>query len=96
MKKTYLVAYDVSADKRRTKVFDLLSGYGEWLQYSVFRCPLDATATAQLETELRELVNEDEDQVLFFDLGPSSGNGATPTVVVGRACKPLRMSAIIL
>src|SRR3546814_3297354 len=29
----YIVAYDISDDKRLRKVFKLMKGYGEWLQF---------------------------------------------------------------
>ncbi|MBR8835369.1 MAG: CRISPR-associated endonuclease Cas2 [Stigonema ocellatum SAG 48.90 = DSM 106950] len=36
----YVVAYDVPCDKRRKKISDLLEGYGQRVQYSVFECLL--------------------------------------------------------
>ncbi|MFW6359187.1 MAG: CRISPR-associated endonuclease Cas2, partial [Chroococcales cyanobacterium] len=36
----YLVTYDIPCDKRRKKVADLLEGYGQRVQYSVFECVL--------------------------------------------------------
>ena len=33
----YIVTYDVSDDDRRNKVFTALRGYGDHIQYSVFR-----------------------------------------------------------
>jgi len=32
----YIVTYDISDQRRWRKVFNLLKGYGEWLQLSVF------------------------------------------------------------
>lgn len=96
MRNMYVVAYDIADDKRRTKVFQTLSGHGEHLQFSVFRCPLDATGLARLSNKLRELTHQHADQVLFFDLGPADGEGANPSVVVGRPCLPIRRTAIIV
>ena len=36
----YVVVYDIPNDKRRKKVSDLLEGYGQRVQYSVFECTL--------------------------------------------------------
>ena len=36
----YFVTYDISDDTRRTAVFKTLRGFGDHLQYSVFRCDL--------------------------------------------------------
>ena len=41
-RKRYLVTYDVSDDKRRTKIFKTLYAYGDHAQYSVFICELNA------------------------------------------------------
>jgi CRISPR-associated protein Cas2 len=36
----YVVTYDISIDKRRTKLSDLLEGYGVRVNYSVFEVEL--------------------------------------------------------
>lgn len=46
----YVVVYDISSDKQRKKVSDLLEGYGLRVQYSVFECvfkPSGPTAYAK-------------------------------------------------
>ncbi len=48
----YLIAYDVSDDKRRVRVAKCLQGYGERIQYSVFRAYLGVRAMARLRWEL--------------------------------------------
>jgi len=96
MQNMYLVSYDISGDKRRTKVFDVLSGLGEHLQYSLFRCPLDPSALSRLQNRLREIIHQHADQVLIFDLGPANGEGANPAVVLGKPCMPIQRTAIII
>ena len=39
----YLVCYDIRDPQRWRRCFKLLKGYGEGLQYSIFRCRLDMT-----------------------------------------------------
>ena len=68
----YLVSYDISDPKRLRKVARSLEGFGVRLQYSVFECPLDDLRLAKLKAELQDLLNHDEDQVLFVSLGASS------------------------
>jgi CRISPR-associated protein Cas2 len=36
-----VVSYDISDDKRRRKVAQIMEGYGYRVQYSVFECDLD-------------------------------------------------------
>jgi CRISPR-associated endonuclease Cas2 len=60
-----VVVYDIPCDKRRQKVFNLLSGYGKWVQYSVFECALSQRQFEELRTRLRGRVNLDESQFTF-------------------------------
>lgn len=58
--------------KRLRKVARSLEGFGVRLQYSVFECPLDDLRLAKLKAELQDLLNHEEDQVLFVSLGANS------------------------
>ncbi len=77
MRSIFLVAYDITEDKSRTKIFHKLKGYGEALQYSLFRCALTPSERMRLRTELWELINHKTDRVLLIDLGPDDGRGRT-------------------
>ncbi len=70
MKKTrlYVVAYDIPSDKRRTKVHKTLCGFGEWTQFSLFECFLDAKELIQLRAKLDNILNPDEDTVRIYPL----------------------------
>lgn len=66
----YLVIYDVRDPKRYRKAYKLLKGYGERIQYSVFRCQLTARELARLRWELERRL-DGEDSLLFVGLcGP--------------------------
>lgn len=73
MRRLYVVAYDISDPKRLRRVFQILKGYGEHLQLSVFRCDLARSQRLQLAAKLSEIIEHSEDQVMFVDLGPSDG-----------------------
>jgi CRISPR-associated protein Cas2 len=47
-----LVCYDISEDKRRTKIHKILKSYGEWKQYSVFHCDVTDTQYARMRQRL--------------------------------------------
>jgi CRISPR-associated protein Cas2 len=64
----YLVTYDIPSDKRRKKVSDLLEGYGQRVQYSVFECRLESAKYEELKTRLKKRVNLEEDSVRFYPL----------------------------
>ena len=64
----YIVTYDISNDKRRTKVSDLLEAYGVRVNYSVFEIELNETKRNQLlyEIELKKLINKKYDSLRFY------------------------------
>jgi CRISPR-associated protein Cas2 len=63
-----VIAYDISDDKRRTRLYKTLLGYGEPVQYSVFECVLTG---AQFETLLKavaRVIKPAEDHVRYYEL----------------------------
>lgn len=84
MRNSYIVTYDISDDKRLRQVFKTMRDYGDHLQFSVFECQLTATDLVKLRAELSGIINHDEDQVLFVDLGPSEGRGDRVITALGR------------
>ena len=67
----WIVTYDVSDQKRWRRVFRVMKGRGEWLQLSVFQCRLSRRGVVELRAALAEIVNHNQDHVLFLDLGPA-------------------------
>lgn len=62
----YVVIYDIPDNKRRSKVHDLLSGYGTWVQYSAFECVLSRAKFDELRLRLAQKVNLAEDSIRFY------------------------------
>lgn len=75
MRNVYLVSYDVADAKRLRKAYQLLLGYGDSVQYSVFYCELTPMERQQLKAELWNILEFDEDRVMLVDLGPIGGRG---------------------
>ncbi|MEA5536868.1 CRISPR-associated endonuclease Cas2 [Crocosphaera sp. XPORK-15E] len=63
-----LVSYDISEDKRRTKIHSILKSYGQWVQYSIFECDLTETQYAKLRHRLSKLIQGDTDSIRFYFL----------------------------
>ena len=64
-----VVSYDISNDKRRRKVAQIMEGYGYRVQYSVFECDLNAKQLKKLKGQLRPYVKGKEmDSVRFYPL----------------------------
>lgn len=96
MRSVYLVCYDVSDDRRLRKVFKTMRGWGDHLQYSVFRCDLSARERAQLVTEVSALIDHGADQVLLVDLGPPEGRAGDCFFALGRPYTAPERHAIIV
>jgi CRISPR-associated protein Cas2 len=65
----YIVAYDISDQRRWRRVFQTMKGYGEWVQLSVFQCRLTAKQHAELIALLDGIIHHGEDHVILMDLG---------------------------
>ncbi|WP_407810278.1 CRISPR-associated endonuclease Cas2 [Spirulina subsalsa] len=58
LKNWYLVCYDIRCPKRWRKAYKVLEGYGERLQYSIFRCWLSLRMREKLRWELERVLTE--------------------------------------
>jgi len=65
---TWLVCYDICDPKRLRKVARTCEDFGLRRQYSVFVCRLTATNLVRLKSRLYDVINLQEDQVLFVPL----------------------------
>ena len=70
MRRQYVVCYDISHPRRLRKVYKKMRGFGQHIQLSVFLCELSDMHLATMVSELSEIINHDEDQILAVDLGP--------------------------
>jgi len=84
----FLISYDVSNDKRRTRIFETLQDYGDHTQFSVFLCNLDEAEMASLRGLLEPLVNYAQDQVLIVDLGPGDHDLQMSIDAIGKPFDP--------
>ena len=67
MRSWHLVTYDIRDERRLRQVAKLMEGYGERVQYSIFRCRLTTTSLERLRWELAR-ITEPNDSVLFIPL----------------------------
>ncbi len=75
MRNVYLLCYDVADDKRLRKTYKKMCGFGDPLQYSVFRCELSVTEKQRMKEALWDILNWDKDRVMLIDLGPAGARG---------------------
>lgn len=96
MRTLYIVTYDIANDRRWRKVFKLMCGHGDRLQYSVFRCALSDRERIVLIEKLSSAIKHNEDQVLFLPLGPMGGVDEQRVYAIGRPYPPMRQGAVIV
>lgn len=63
----YIVAYDISHDRRRTRIHKVLCGYGAWTQYSLFECWLTRQQLVELRAKLKKHL-QTGDSLRFYPL----------------------------
>jgi CRISPR-associated protein Cas2 len=74
----WLICYDVRDAKRLRKTAKHMEGYGERMQYSVFRCWLSPRQVQALRWELTKILAA-EDDVLFIPLCANCTAGVVGT-----------------
>jgi len=65
----YVVTYDISSNKRRVKVGNVLEAYGIRVNYSVFEIEVKSkTQKKLLENELLKILNPKDDSLRFYNV----------------------------
>lgn len=64
----WVICYDITDDKRRSKVVKIMESYGRRAQYSVFECDISDGQQMTIQAKLADVVDEDEDDVRFYPL----------------------------
>ncbi len=66
------------------------------MQLSVFQCDLPAMDLVKMKSELGQIINHIEDQVLIIDLGPTEGRPIKSIISIGRSTEIItRKSQIV-
>jgi CRISPR-associated protein Cas2 len=91
----YIVAYDISDDRRWRRVYKLMKGYGRWLQLSVFQCRLTARRRAEMARRLEELIHGRDDHVLILDLG-SAEKVELRVESLGKTFESVKRTAVVI
>ena len=63
-----VVVYDISNDRRRVRLHNLLRDYGTPVQYSVFECFLKRKRAAAMKRRVVKLIKAKVDSVRFYTL----------------------------
>lgn len=63
-----LIVYDISNDRRRTKLHNVLLDYGTPVQYSVFECHLDDKRLSKMKEAIARVIRKRKDNVRYYYL----------------------------
>ena len=70
-RRAMVIAYDITDNKRRRKLFRVLKSWKLSAQYSVFECKLTRVEASELFLQLTDLLNEEKDMLLLARLDSS-------------------------
>ena len=76
----YLIAYDITGERRLSRVRNFLKGYSTGGQKSVYECFLSDGELRYIKKKLERLIWEDEDRVHIFTM---DGRSRTHTLGIG-------------
>ena len=64
----FVIAYDVSDNRNRTRLYRLLTDYGTPIQYSVFECFVTSKQIEELQSAALALIDRRTDSFRFFEI----------------------------
>lgn len=96
MRRLYIITYDVADPKRLRKVFQIMRGFGDHLQLSVFRADLSPKERMQLLMKLNPVIHHKEDQVLIIPVGPAGGELEKEIEALGKPYIPSERCAVVV
>lgn len=70
-----LVVYDVSHNRRRTKLHNALKNFGTPVQYSVFECLLSPTDVVKMKAQINKVIKPRLDRVRYYPICQSCLKG---------------------
>lgn len=91
----YLVAYDISDQKRWRKVWKIMNGFGEWLQLSVFQCRLSRRRRVELQEALEAVIHHVQDHIVIIDIGPAE-SVAPKVASLGKSFRAVERAPVII
>lgn len=63
-----VVVYDITDNKRRTRLFKALKNFGTAIQYSAFECIIEEKDFAELQDVIRKVIHCDDDRVRVYTI----------------------------
>jgi len=96
MRRCFLVCYDIRDPKRLRRVHKVLRGYGKAWQFSVFFCVLKDIDRVRLQSDLKEQMNQKDDQVIILDLGLNETEARKAATVIGQPLPKQERNIVVI
>ena len=96
MRNAYIVSYDICDQKRWRKVYRIMQGFGDHIQYSVFRCELSKADRIRMIAKLDPLIHHIEDQILIMDIGSAPGRSDKCIKSLGRKMLTIERKPVVV
>jgi CRISPR-associated protein Cas2 len=75
----WVIVYDISDDRRRTRLHDALLDFGTPVQYSVFECWLTPETLKKMRARVRKILRPRKDHVRYYYLCAACAGRAQTT-----------------
>lgn len=97
MRYRYLVCYDVTDSKRLRQLFKKMHGFGDPVQYSVFKCDLSAAELVLMRGDIRNIIHQRDDRVMIIRIGQVDDKTDDSVEFIGKPLAPWeRQRAVIV
>lgn len=63
-----VIAYDISNDRRRTRVVKILDKHGVRINYSVYECMLTPSGLRKVQESISRKIDTSEDTVVYYTI----------------------------
>ena len=63
-----VVAYDITNDKKRTKVAKILESCGMRINFSVFECMVTLSQLQKIKNRIAKYINDKTDTVVYYQI----------------------------
>jgi len=64
----YVIAYDISDDRKRDKISKILEKYGIKVQYSIVECDLSKATVKALYQQMSKIIDKKTDKIYLYPL----------------------------
>ena len=65
-KQLYLIAYDISKNKKRKKISEILDAYGERINLSVYECMMNQKQKEKVVKQIKDIMDKDDIVKIYF------------------------------